>query len=467
MGKQKLFFGIDVSKGYADFCLLTSSKVPLDSNFQLDDNKYGHQILIDKLQHFIKQGYDVVCGLENTGGYERNWLLVIKSLVIKLKSIEVYKLNPKAVKYQIQSLMRRTIDDGVSAEGIAIYMINNYELVKQNWTNSTNQKQSTTEGQLLHSMIQGLIKQKTMKMNQLEKLLYQTFPEVLKFMKNSTPMWVYKLIKKYPSARAVRQAQVESLVKIKGISLTKATELKSLSSQSVASLQGRIAEIIVSQHSMDIMNLEEEIDKLKGLLVEIYKDDPTIALLTTVKGIGEWTAIAFAIELGDYSRFENTDQLAAFYGVNPSFKQSGDGKFKVKMSKQGNPRMRAILYLIAHNVFMHNEYFKALYAKYRAKGKKHSAVMGILMHKILRIMWGMLKTQKPFDHKVDEQNQIKSISDIEPSNTISNKSRRYQDISLEAPISRSNSKKRKAIIEPQSLINNEHTRSSEYSPLQT
>lgn len=439
----------------------------MGENFQLDDTKQGYEILKEKISSLLEQKYQLIFGVENTGGYERNWVNLLKTLSRSQKGIMVFKLNQRAVKHQIQSLMKRTVDDGVSAYGIAIYMSNHYEMFKQNWENSTQQNQHITDGQLLHSMIQALIKQRTMKLNQMEKLMYQSFPELLKFVKNSMPMWLLRLIEKYPSAQSIRKAKIEKLDSIKGITITKAQELKDMAEMSVASLEGNIIEKILSRYSKDIQNLIEEIDVFKDLLVSTYKGDKNVELLTSMSGIAEWSAVSYLIELGDYKRFENTDQLAAFYGVNPSFKQSGDGLFKVKMSKQGNARMRAVLYNIAHNLTMHNPYFKSMYAKYKGKGKKHGTVMGILMHKVLRVLWGMLKSQTTFNQDTDLKNQERSQTKEIMLQNFNMKVRRYQKITLDAPISRANSKKRKTIIEPKSLENNEQTRSSNYSLMQT
>jgi len=466
MKPEQIFVGIDVSKGYADIILLTSEKELFERSFQLDDTKEGHKILKSKLEDLATRANKVICGVENTGGYERNWVTAIKSLSNKNKKIEVYKLNPKAVKHQISSLMRRTIDDSISAEAIAIYMANNYQLVKQNWERSIKQTREITEGKLLHKMIQGLIKQRTMKLNQFEKLLYQTFPEMLEYSRNSQPKWVLKLLEKYPSAEAVKRAKIKGLTSIKGISESKAKDIKQKAINSVASFSGKITEIIISQHCKDIIELDKEIDKLKKVLVDLYKDNKDIKILTSAKGIGDWTATAFLIDLGDYLRFNSTDQLAAFYGVHPSFKQSGDGKFKVKMSKQGSASMRATLYLIAHNLYMHNQYFKSLYAKYAAKGKKHNAIMGILMHKALRVLWGMLKSRTEFNCKVDIENQEKNKQNKEVP-ILSIKARRLQKLTMKAPVSRSNIKKRRAMIESQSSTRDENTRSSIHSSVQT
>jgi len=466
MESNRLFMGIDVSKGYADFVALTSKRELFDESFQLDDTQGGHKILEGVIQELTAKGYCVICGVENTGGYERNWIQLLKKLSKSNKKIEAYKLNPKAVKHQIQSLLKRTIDDAVSAEGIAMYMVNNYEVFKQNWANSTNQGKTQTDGQQVVGMICGLIKQQTMKKNQLEKMLYQTFPEILPYMKNSTPLWVYRFLVKYPSSQAAKRAKLKGIIAIKSISETKAKSLKEKANNSVASSAGGTPEMIVSQHCKDIVQLMGEIEMFKNVLIDQYKNSDEVKLLTSANGIAQWSATAFLVEMGDIPRFETSDQLAAFFGVNPSFKQSGDGIFLVKMSKQGSARMRAILYLIAHNLVTHNEYFRALYQKYAAKNKKHKVIMGILMHKALRVLWGMLKNKTAFDPKIDITNQEKNLQP-EPVAPISKKARRLQELTIEAPISRSNSKKRKAMLEPQSSIIEEHAGSSKHSLVQT
>ena len=222
----------------------------------------------------------------------------------------------------------------------------------------------------------------------------------------------------------------------------------------------------MSQHCKDIVAIEKEIAMLKNEIEKQFEDDERMTILTSIKGIAKWSAASFLVELGDNERFKSSSQVAGFFGVNPSFKISGDGLFKVRMSKQGSSTMRALLFVIANNVKLHDEYFKSIYAKHRAKGKKHKVVMGILMHKILRVLWGMLKSKTTFDEKVDEKN-IENNQQEEQVAQISKKARRLQPVSTNAPISRSNTKKRKAMLEPQSLNNNEQTRSSKHSSTQT
>ena len=464
MKKERIFIGIDVSKGYADFIILQENKKVLKENFQLDDDKTGHDIFT-KLLKELSTGSQIICGVENTGGYERNWVHLIRKLSHQNKSVEIYKFNPKGVKHQIQSELKTTIDDAVSAKGIATYLINNYELFKSNWEKSISEGKEITEGKMLNNMINSLRKQKTIKTNQLEKLVYQSFPELLRYFRYSAPKWIYYFLIKYPGAAAVKRGKLSGIASIKHITQQKAINLKDLAKKSVGSMQGELVEFMIKQQCEDILYIDKEIEMLKKRLEKFFENDERVEIITSLKGVAQWSAAAFLVELGDEKRFKTASQIVGFFGVNPSYKLSGDGIYKVKMSKQGSANMRSILFIIANNLVLHEEYFKSLYAKYRAKGRKHNVVMGIIMNKALRVLWGMLKTNIKFDSKIDQRN-IAENNQTEQKSQISKKSRRLQELTTDAPISRSNLKKRKAILEPQSSVSDESTRSSENSSVQ-
>jgi Transposase IS116/IS110/IS902 family./Transposase. len=442
---QAMYLGIDVSKGYADFYLMDARKQMMEKSFQLDDNLQGHQRLTMSLEKYTSTGKKIICGVESTGGYEQNWLILLKRLK-KQTPVEVYKLNPKGVKHQIESTLKRTITDSVSAEGIADYLANNYEQAQQKWEKSTNQDETIIASQRCFNLIMGLIKQQTARYNQLEKLLYQNFPELLIYCKHGIPNWMLRLIIKYPGATAIKRTYTKSVDGIKGISRTKAEKIKLLASTSIAKSSHPVDEIMIKTLAEDVQHHQQRIEDLKDYLGGLYKNQ-NVCLLMSIRGIADWTATALVMLLGEIDRFNDTDQIAAFYGVHPRFKQSGDGKWGVRMSKQGNSAMRYMLYIAANNVVLHEPYFKKLYHHYISKGKKPKAVRGIIMHKLLRVIYGMLKNQQPFDSSVDENNQMKTP--VYPEQLVTDKSRRYQELNTNAPISRSNYRKRRAVLECQ------------------
>ena len=72
-----------------------------------------------------------------------------------------------------------------------------------------------------------------------------------------------------------------------------------------------------------------------------------------------------------------------------------------------------------------------------------TAAIGVCMHKILRIIFGMLKHNEKFNPEKDRANSQKMLKDNKQVKTVTNKLRRYQKLDLAAPISNRQTKKRK------------------------
>ena len=53
----------------------------------------------------------------------------------------------------------------------------------------------------------------------------------------------------------------------------------------------------------------------------------------------------------------------------------------------------------------HDELFKSIYARARANGKNHFSAMGVVMNKMLRIIFGVLKNRTKYNRDTDYKNQ--------------------------------------------------------------
>lgn len=165
-----------------------------------------------------------------------------------------------------------------------------------------------------------------------------------------------------------------------------------------------------------------------------------VSTLSKIPYITE-SLVGLMIEILSVERFSSVKKLASFFGVHPVFKQSGDGLSGFKMSKRGRKEPRQILFNVARFAVVHNPYIKEIYAMHLQKGMPKMAALGAVMYKILRIVYGMLKNNKPFDPEIDRANRAKH-------NRVDNQnktdySRRYQPMDTKAPISRRQIKKRK------------------------
>ena len=432
---QNFYLGIDVSKGYADFILLDSEKEVVEENFQIDDTDEGHKHLYKFISGFLAKNKNarIFAGLESTGGYEDNWYGSLIRYSSKL-NLSVARLNPFGVHYNSKAALKRVITDKESARNVARYLIGHADRIRYNEEDrfSTLKRQWT--------FIKMLTKQKVQLLNQLEGLLYIANPELLKYCRGKVNTWILQLLGKYPTAKELAKAKGSSLAKIPFITADKADELIDAARQSVASRTDNTTASIIAGLAEQILRLRKLI-KLNTKLLEESCNNPEVELLKTFYGIGTISAVGLMIEIVSVNRFDTVKKLAGFFGVHPSFKQSGDGKTMYRMSKRGRKEPRQILFNIARFAIARNPYIKEIYASHLKKGMPKMAALGAIMHKILRMVFGMLKNGTPYNPDTDKGNRERHIHEVKSAKP--DLLRRFQKRSLDAPVSRRQSKKRK------------------------
>lgn len=452
---EKAFLGIDVSKGYADFLLLNVYGKIIEQPFQLADNKEGKLQLQTLISQWITSGIkELFCGVESTGGYENNWFHLLKQLSKQRENtIFVSRLNPKAVKSVGEAALRRTITDAVSAHSIALYMLKFPE--KIDYGNGQLDLQNTCKYGRQHcTYIRMLQKQKTQLSNQLEKLIYQYFSEVMVYCRHGIPVWMLNLLTKYPNALSVTKAGVKRIAALKSISAQKAVTIVSKAIQSDITVDDQVSRFI-SLTAKEILHKEDLIQEERKYLRELYADSKDAALLCTIPGIGMDSAVALLLEIEDINRFDSAKKLAAFFGISPIFKQSGDGNWGAHMSKQGRGEVRAMLFMAILSGLRFNPILKTIYERVRLKGMNHKQAAGVIMHKLLRIIYGILKSGKPFMQEIDVQYQQRAVQKQAEANEINTRvhlirhtsAQRFKPIFTTAPISRKNVQKRRKIDE--------------------
>jgi len=431
---EQYFLGCDVSKGYSDFVILDNRKRRVEENFQLDDTFDGHSLLHDRLSTFFEEHPDaeLCAAVESTGGYENNWYNSLRKFQSSL-NIKTARLNPAGVCNNTKADLKRVITDKISAQNVAEYLIAHPEKVmyqqQDYWASLRKQ----------WSFIKMLTKQSTQLLNQLESLLYSANPEILKYCQQGVPAWILSLLKQYPTAAKLSKARTSTVARIPYISTSRAKELVVSAGTSVASATDSITEQLISATVSHIQHIKKSIKaQIKILAKECTL--PEVELLKTFTGIGDYSAIGLMLEIQAVARFSTAKKLASFFGLHPVYKISGDGIGAVRMSKQGRSVPREILYMVVMSAITSNSLIRDLYQKHVASGMEKMAAIGLCMHKTLRIVYGMLKNNTPFNPEIDLENRKRSSDN--PQKGKKDKSRRYQDFDTGAPISRRQRKKR-------------------------
>lgn len=121
-------------------------------------------------------------------------------------------------------------------------------------------------------------------------------------------------------------------------------------------------------------------------------------LLVSIPGIAEFTAVRLMAELGEVTAFENAPQMAAYAGLNPKGKRSGSSVHKkTRISKEGRPFLRSILFMPAVVARQHNPIIRVFCDRLEEQKLPKMAVTVAAMRKLLHLAYGILKHNRPFD----------------------------------------------------------------------
>jgi transposase len=431
---QTFYLGIDASKGYSDFIILNNQKNVVVESFQLDDTFEGHCLLYELLMNFLndRPESNIYAAVESTGGYENNWYNALLAFQGSL-NIQTARLNPLGVHHNIKADMKRNITDKISAQSVAEYMIAHPEKV------SYQSQDRLASLRKQWGFVKMLTKQSTQLLNQMESLLYSANPEILTHCKDGVPVWVFKLLVKYPTAANLAKAKVPSVARIPYVSSAKAETLVLNAKRSVASATDEITQQLIVATVKQIMHLKKTI-KIQIEIMTKQCSVPEVELLKTFIGISDYSAIGLMLNIVSVKRFKTVKKLASFFGLHPEVKISGDGVAVVRMSKKGRTEPRQILFMVAMTAITTNPLISQIYQEHVQKGMEKMAAIGLCMHKILRIVYGMLKHNSPFDPEIDRTNRHKSAQ--RKITRKENKIRRYHDYDPNAPISRRHKIKR-------------------------
>jgi transposase len=150
----------------------------------------------------------------------------------------------------------------------------------------------------------------------------------------------------------------------------------------------------------NIQFLSRQQKQLQQRINDHIDNHPTLRrdreLLKSIPAVGDKTAFRMLALLRSRS-FVRASQAAAFVGLVPIEHQSGSSVCRrPRLSKAGDARVRAALYMAAIVATRHNPDIRAQYQRLLANGKSKMSALGAAMRKLLHICFGVLKHQTPY-----------------------------------------------------------------------
>lgn len=150
-----------------------------------------------------------------------------------------------------------------------------------------------------------------------------------------------------------------------------------------------------------LQSLHTERDRLRREIEDHYDQNPGLKQererLKTIPGVGDVSANRMLCLLKRH-RFDSARQAAACAGLIPVHYRSGTSVHKPpRLSKQGDPKVRATLYMAAMVASRYNPQLRRIYEALIQRGKSKMSALAALMRRLLHIAFGMLKHQTDYN----------------------------------------------------------------------
>jgi transposase len=384
-----LYVGIDVSKEKFDACGIGDEGKKMFS-LTCSMNREGFDKLV--LQLGARRAASLLLGMESTASYHSALFSYLTA-----KGYRVAIINPLLIANFAKLSLRKTKTDKKDAFTIAQF------LLLQKETLATGSPQ-LTELKDLSRRRERLVDQMTSLKNDMKRILSVTFPE-LETIAGVFTKSTLRLLTEFPSAHAIANAGYDALAALVfsrsgGRKPSASVQARMDAARASGGAASQAKELILKQEASLLLSLHEQAEEIMNLIKDLSgeKIQRGAEILTSMRGIGDTTALNFLIELGgDIKAFENDRKLIAAAGLDPTTYQSGKYKGKSKISKRGNRHLRRVIWLMTTKVIISNEVFRTYYVKRRNDGLIYKMAVLATAHKLIRVMFSMLVNQRSFE----------------------------------------------------------------------
>lgn len=384
-----LFVGIDIAKRNHEASVIAQDGHVVRKAMRFANSQAGYNKFMDMVRGLSEP---VVFGMEATGHY---WLTLYTHL--RNDGYTVHVINPIQSDALRGMYIRKTKTDSVDSAIIAdVIRFGRYCETSVEPGDLQAMRELCRQRFYIIDMASDL-KRKVI------ALLDQVFPEYEKLFSDTFGVSSMELLSQYTTPEEMLSVSSKQLAEVlekasRGrLGAEKAAEVQTAARNSFGIvLASSSFSLIIRQYIEQIRSLEASVDVFDAEIARLLSGFDT--QLTTITGIGPTLAAVILSEIGgDIRRFSSPAKLAAYAGVDPTVKQSGDfSGTRMKMSKRGSPYLRRAIWLASTVAAFKDPAIHALYERKRAEGKDHMTVIGHICRKMISIIFAVLRDNSPY-----------------------------------------------------------------------
>ena len=384
-----LFVGIDIAKRNHEASVIAQDGRVVRKAMRFANSQAGYNKFMDMVRSLSEP---VVFGMEATGHY---WLTLYTHL--RNDGYTVHVINPIQSDALRGMYIRKTKTDSIDSVIIAdVIRFGRYCETSVEPGDLQAMRELCRQRFYIIDMASDL-KRKVI------ALLDQVFPEYEKLFSDTFGVSSMKLLSQYTTPEEMLSVSSQQLAEVlekasRGrLGAEKAVEIQDAAKNSFGIVMASSSfSLIIRQYIEQIRSLESSVDIFDTEIARLLSGFDT--QLTTITGLGPTLAAVILSEIGgDIKRFSSPAKLAAYAGVDPTVRQSGDfSGTRMKMSKRGSPYLRRAIWLASTVAAFKDPAIHALYERKRAEGKDHMTVIGHICRKMTSIIFAVLRDNTPY-----------------------------------------------------------------------
>jgi transposase len=363
--------------------------------FEFCNNRKGFEgmwLLITKMQR-AKHLDEIVVGFESTGCYGEPLQHFLKDKPVKL--VQVNPLHTKRLKELQGNSPAKTDQKDPKVIADIIQLGHGLTVIIP--------EGAAAELRRLTQARERAVKRRTALLNQLQDLVFISFPEFLQVMKGVKTKSAQHLLRRFQTAQDIVEQGLEALAStLKRVSrgrlgMAKAEALYEGAMQSVGIKEGRIAVTLEIQEMLSgIEACNSLVDLFEEKLSHHLDEIPYSHLILSMKGIGKVTAAGLIGEVGDFNSFGCAKELLKHAGLDLFEISSGKHKGYRRISKRGRPQLRKLLYFAALGTVRKGGVMHELYQRHLQKGMKRIKALVAIARKLLCVIFALVRDQSEY-----------------------------------------------------------------------
>jgi transposase len=375
--------------------------------FEIDHRPEGFQEFFSRIE---KQGERRNCrvavAMEGYNGYARP----LDSLV-RERGYRLYNLNNLKFARFKEIFPGAAKSDRIDArKGLELFQLSDHlSLAKEVLQEVSGTPKENEVLKRLTRRRRRLVNERVRVVNNLQADLQAVSPGLLEITNDAGNQWFLNFLISANTLPQLARLRRGTLLKIPSVGVKSAGIIEGWQKRAHFSEEVKWVGEMIHEDAKRCLELDEKIKQLDAKIAEVAKGSKIAKTLRSIPGFGAVCTSELAGEIGTIERFSSEGSLSLYLGM--STLDNSSGKYQgTKAPKHVNTRAKAAMMIALDRHRKYVPQSQRYYEKKRSEGKKHNQAIRALGRHLSRIIYKMLKEDRPYELRLEKGNTKTKVS---------------------------------------------------------